>query len=67
MLSSIFIFFEVVFLFFFFFIGSSSIFFKGCFSTWVKIRLHTKNQLPRLSGSALKVPGCVGGLVPTRY
>jgi hypothetical protein len=23
----------------------------------VKIRLHTKNQLPRLPGSALKVPG----------
>ena len=24
-------------------------------SSWVKIRLHTENQLPRLSGSALKV------------
>ena len=23
-------------------------------SSWVKIRLHTKNQLPRLPGSALK-------------
>ena len=28
-------------------------------SVWFKIRLHTKNQLHRLSGSALKV--CVGG------
>ena len=27
-------------------------------SSWVKIRLYTKNQLPRLSGSGLKV--CVG-------
>ena len=28
----------------------------------MKIRLHTENQLPRLPGSALKVPGggCVG-------
>ena len=26
-------------------------------SGWVKIRLHTENQLPRLPGSALKVPG----------
>ena len=25
--------------------------------TWVKIRLHTENQLHRLPGSALKVPG----------
>ena len=28
-------------------------------SSWVKIRLHTKNQLSGLPGSALKV--CVGG------
>ena len=37
-------------------------------TSWVKIRLHTKNQLPRLPGSALKVPG--GGWVgggPTHY
>ena len=27
-------------------------------SSWVKIRLYAENQLPRLSGSALKV--CVG-------
>ena len=26
-------------------------------SSWVKLRLYTENQLPRLSGSALKVPG----------
>ena len=32
----------------------------------VKIRLHTENQLPRLPGSALKVPGggWVGGFLP---
>ena len=41
-----------------------NIFFSHFFS-WVLIRLHTKNQLPRLSGSALKVPG--GGWVPTHY
>ena len=37
-------------------------------SSWVKIRLHTENQLPGLSGSALKVS--VGGVVeggPTKY
>jgi hypothetical protein len=28
----------------------------GYLSSWVKIRLHTENQLPRLHGSALKVP-----------
>jgi hypothetical protein len=33
-------------------------FFKLSFS-WVKIMLHTKNKLPRLSGCSLKV--CVGG------
>ena len=33
-----------------------------------QIRLHTENQLPRLSGSALKVPGGVGGEGgPTHY
>ena len=32
------------------------------FFGWVKIRLHTENQLPRLPGSALKVPGWVGGV-----
>ena len=45
-------------------------FFLGPLSSWVKIRLHTKNQLPRLPGSALKVPGWVGGggwWVPTHY
>ena len=30
-------------------------------SSWVKIRLHAENQPPRLSGSALKVPGWWGG------
>ena len=29
-------------------------------SSWVKIRLHTENQLPKLSGSFLKV--VVGGV-----
>ena len=31
-------------------------------SRQVKIRLHTENQLPRLPGSALKVPVWGGGL-----
>ena len=37
--------------------------------SWVKIRLHTENQLPTLSGSALKVVmwGGVGGGGPTDY
>ena len=30
-------------------------FFLHISSSWVKIRLHTKNQLPRLPGSTLKV------------
>ena len=30
-------------------------------SSWVKIRMHTENQLPRLPGSALKVPVIVVG------
>jgi hypothetical protein len=43
-------------------IRSSSIsIFWGRLSSWVKIRLHTKNQLPRVSGSALTV--VVGGVV----
>jgi hypothetical protein len=47
----------------------SSIFFKGRLSSWVKIRVHTKNQLPRLPGSALKVPGggWDGVWLPTHY
>ena len=35
-------------------------FFLHISSTWVKIRLYTENQLPRLSGSGLKV--CGGGV-----
>jgi hypothetical protein len=31
-------------------------------SSWVKIRLHTENQFPRLSGSGLKVN--MGGKTP---
>jgi hypothetical protein len=42
-------------------------FFSHISSIWVKIRLHTKNQLPRLPGSAVKVPVWVGGWVPTHY
>ena len=34
-------------------------------STWIKIRFHTENQLPMLSGSALKVS--VGWCGPTHY
>ena len=30
-------------------------------SIWVQIRLHIKNQLPRLHGSALNDPGLWGG------
>ena len=45
---------------------SSSI--LGLLSYWVKIRLHTENQLPRLPGSAFKVNmGLVvvgGGFLP---
>ena len=34
-------------------------------SSWVKMRLHTENKLPRLPVSALKVPvGGVGGFLP---
>jgi hypothetical protein len=50
------------------------IFFVFCFdgiliflqisSSWFKIRLHTKNQLPRLSGSGIKV---CGGVVWVRH
>ena len=38
-------------------------------SSWVKIRLHTENQLPGLSGSALKVSVLVAwvGWVPIYY
>ena len=32
-------------------------------SSWVELRLHTKNQLPRLSGNGLKVCGGVVGVV----
>ena len=35
-------------------------FFLYISSSWVKIRLHTENELPRLPGSALKVCGGVG-------
>ena len=53
-------------------------FFLHISSSWVKIRLYTENQLPRLPGSALKVPGGVStaymgishslyGWVPTHY
>ena len=36
-------------------------FFLHISSSLVKIRLHTENQLPKLSGSALKVVVWVGG------
>jgi hypothetical protein len=64
-------FFEVVFhshflghLPFLFSLGRLPFFLGGRLSSWVKIRLHIKNQLPRLPGSALKSPGgVVGGWV----
>ena len=31
-------------------------------SSWVKMRLHTENKLPKLPASALKVPGGLGGV-----
>jgi hypothetical protein len=31
-------------------------------SSWVKVRLHTENQLARLAGSAFKVSAGWGGL-----
>jgi hypothetical protein len=43
--------------------GQVTPFFLHISSSWVKIRLHTENQLPGLSGSALKVwLGWVGGV-----
>ena len=48
-------FFEVVFIFEFLWRLSSSNFFLHISSSWVKIRLHTENELPMLSGSSLKV------------
>ena len=42
---------------FFIFLKSFSIILGGCLSSWVKIKLNTKNQLPRLPQSGLKVPG----------
>jgi hypothetical protein len=47
-------FFEVVF-HFFNLLGGRLLFFGDSLSSWVKIMLHTENQLPGLSGSALKV------------
>ena len=41
-------------------------FFLHISSSWVKIRLHTENELPMLSGSALKVE-LVGGWVDWSY
>ena len=42
-------------------------FFLHILSSWVKIRLYTENQLPMLSGTALKVyvGGWGGGGGPT--
>ena len=53
--------------FFILFLSLSSIYFLGVLSYWVKIRLHTENQLPRLPGSALKVPVGGVGWLPTHY
>ena len=35
--------------------NNESVLFSHISSSWVKIRLHTENPLPRLPGSALKV------------
>ena len=37
--------------------GGGDTIFLHIYSSWVKIRLHTKNKLPRLSGSALFLVG----------
>ena len=37
--------------------------FQHIFSAWLKIWLHTQNQLPRLPESTLKVCGGVKGLM----
>jgi hypothetical protein len=59
-----------------FFLRLSSIFFGVCLSCWVKVWLHTENQLPGLPGSALRVAhqqhgvswvGWGGGGGPTHY
>ena len=50
-----------------FFFRLSSIFFGGRLPSWVKVRLHTKNQLPRLPRSALNIPGWWWWWVPTHY
>jgi hypothetical protein len=39
------------------FLSRFQFFLGGRLSSWVKIRLHTENQLPRLPQSGLKVPG----------
>jgi hypothetical protein len=47
--------------FFLFFLDGTPIMFLHISSIWVKIMLYTENQLPRLSGSGLKVcDGVVG-------
>jgi hypothetical protein len=60
---------EVVFRFYFFKIVFH--FFLCRLSCWVKIRLHSENQLPGLSGSALKFSWSVDvgvvGFGPTKY
>ena len=67
-LSSIFIF-QVLFHFYLFVEVVFHFLIGGRLSSWVKIRLHTENQPPRLSKSAFKVSlvvvGWGGG--PTKY
>ena len=70
MLSPFFHFFEVVFILDlfegcpqFFFGGHPPFLFGGRLSSWVKIRLYTKNQLSSWSGSCLKVKVGGGGVV----
>ena len=52
---------------FYLFVDGTPIILLHISSSWVKIRLYTKNQLPRLPGSALKVSVVVGWWGPTHY
>ena len=60
------IFFEVVFHFSFCF-EVVLIFLGGRLSSWVEIKLHTKNRLARLPQSGLQVPGWWWWWVPNHY
>jgi hypothetical protein len=47
--------------------GVTPIFFVHIPSNWIEIRLSTKNQVPMLPGSTIKVCVVVGWWVPLNY